>query len=1016
MINSFQIVTDTAILDTYGKDDISLNYQIDDILDITKRSTNWSKTITLPGTPTNNQFFEYMYDVNVETITFNPIKRTPCVIRVGATDVFNGYLQLMNIVINNGLIEYEVSLAGAFKNLLTQISDYGMDELDLSEYDHIRSRENIINSWSYNIYKSGVLFNTGGPNNVDGGQGYVYPFIINGNNETPNETWNIYDAFPAIYVKTVVDKIIKFANYTYTSKFFESSYFKKLILPYSKSIIEVDEETYSNRETLVGIPTSTTYLNLTQEILHGNNYTTQNQSPAYKLQLTRESGTGGPTNNPTVFKDPSNQWNSSNTWTCANTGTYDIEFVGQLFAQYRQWTGIYQPNYDAGSLYYYYKIWLHTPSTGAYVLLDQSYDSLVGQVWIPFSPSTTSNWPSNPWTDLGTQIQCNPSAENVFILNGQQIKLEFGLSHSSSVDWDGLNGNYLARLVLKQSFNDQFTYLSVKPSVNNSFGNDLISMNQILSSYPVKMSDFFLDIIKMFNLIVVDDPNDPNNIIIEPRDDYFSSKNKVLEWDDILDNDSDFTITPMSEIDAKTYTFTYATDDDFYNKEYTTETKRVYGDYQLEIDNDFSTQVVKLELKTLAPTPDAERYLKVSTTGSVDTRVAPFFVELDGENFKPKNTKQRILFYDGLKPSSIQLKLQDYVNGPNTIIYDYPYAGMWDDPKSPQYDLGFGRTDKIYWDSNNVFPNRNLFQQFHKKTLANIVDPNSRLLECSVYLTPKDIATFDFRDKVFLKGSYWRVNKIKNYNPVNTDRLTDVELFKLTDIDTTIQYTGNTPTGNQDPCPVDMISKKLKDGTIITVSQSGQFVSEDCCKSFGGTYQNGVCYLKIFPPVGPTKPIGNVKPLISKGGLDVVPTIQKTGPTVLDRFGTSRNSLNTTTIGSNNYVPNGSKGGIILGSNSSLGRGSTNSVIIGDNITGTEDNTLYLGNFKINQYGNILASGLNIIDGGEDVVFYPMKTNPIEIVDGTKDNVRNPGGSSYARPVIDGNLLNPNTIMPVAPE
>ena len=341
MINSFQIVTDTAILDTYGKDDISLNYQIDDILDITKRSTNWSKTITLPGTPTNNQFFEYMYDVNVETITFNPIKRTPCVIRVGATDVFNGYLQLMNIVINNGLIEYEVSLAGAFKNLLTQISDYGMDELDLSEYDHIRSRANIINSWSYNIYKSGVLFNTGGPNNVDGGQGYVYPFIINGNNETPNETWNIYDAFPAIYVKTVVDKIIKFANYTYTSKFFESSYFKKLILPYSKSIIEVDEETYSNRETLVGIPTSTTFLNLTQEILHGQNYTTQNQSPAYKLQLTRESGTGGPTNNPTVFKDPSNQWNSSNTWTCANTGTYDIEFVGQLFAQYRQWTGIY---------------------------------------------------------------------------------------------------------------------------------------------------------------------------------------------------------------------------------------------------------------------------------------------------------------------------------------------------------------------------------------------------------------------------------------------------------------------------------------------------------------------------------------------------------------------------------------------------------------------------------------------------------------------------------------------------
>ena len=1016
MINSFQLITDTAILDTYGKDDISLNYQIEDILDITKRSTNWSKTITIPGTPTNNQFFEYMYDVNVETITFNPIKRTPCVIRVGSTDVFNGYLQLMNVVVNNGLIEYEVSLAGAFKNLLTQISDYGMDKLDLSEYDHIRNRANIINSWDYNIYKSGVLFNTGGANNVDGGQGYVYPFIINGNNETPNETWNIYDAFPAIYVKTVVDKIVEFAGYTYTSKFFDSAYFKKLILPYSKSIIEVDEEVYSSRETFVGIITGTTYVNLTPEILNGSSaYTTQNQTPAFKLQLSRDTGVGGTTANPVVFKDPSDQWNNVSTWTCANTGTYDIDFSGQLFGQYRQWTGIYQPNYDSGSLSYYYKIWLYTPNTGVYTLLDQSYDSIAGSVWVPFSPSTNANWPSNPWTDLGNPLQCNPSAENVFILNGQQVKLEFGLSHPSSVNWDGLNGNYLARLVLKQTFNDQFTYLSIKPSINNSFGNDLISMNQILASYPVKMSDFLLDIIKMFNLIVVDDPNNPNNIIIEPRDDYFASKNKILEWDELLDNDSDFTITPMSEIDAKTYTFTYATDDDFYNKEYTTETKRVYGDYQLEIDNDFSNEVVKLELKTLAATPDAERYLKVSTTGSVDTRVAPFFVELDGENFKPKNVKQRILFYDGLKTSTIPLKLQDYVNGSFTTIYNYPYVGMWDDPKSPQYDLGFGRTNKIYWDSSNVFPNRNLFQQFHKKTLANIVDPNSRLLQCSIYLTPKDISNFDFRDKVFLKGSYWRVNKIKNYNPVNTDRLTEVELFKLTDIDTTIQYTGSTPIGNQDPCPVDMISKKLKDGSIITVSQSGQFVSQDCCTSFGGTYQNGVCYLKIFPPVSPN-PNNPSKPLIAKGGLDVVPTIQKTGPSVLDRFGTSRNSLNTTTIGSNNYVPNGSKGGFILGSNSTLGRGSTNSIIIGDNISGNENNTLYLGNFKINQNGNILASGLNIIDGGEDVVFYPMKTNPIEIVDGTKDDVRNPGGSSYARPVIDGNLLNPNTVMPIAPE
>jgi hypothetical protein len=36
---------------------------------------------------------------------------------------------------------------------------------------------------------------------------------------------------------------------------------------------------------------------------------------------------------------------------------------------------------------------------------------------------------------------------------------------------------------------------------------------------------------------------------------------------------------------------------------------------------------------------------------------------------------------------------------------------------------------------------------------------------------------------------------------------------------------------------------------------------------------------------------------------------------------------------------------------------------------------------------------------------YPISvevTDPIEVVDGTFDSVRNPGGSSYSRPIIEG--------------
>ena len=45
-----------------------------------------------------------------------------------------------------------------------------------------------------------------------------------------------------------------------------------------------------------------------------------------------------------------------------------------------------------------------------------------------------------------------------------------------------------------------------------------------------KMKSFLLDIIKMFNLIVMPNPDIEGNLIIEPRNDFYRSKQKVLDW------------------------------------------------------------------------------------------------------------------------------------------------------------------------------------------------------------------------------------------------------------------------------------------------------------------------------------------------------------------------------------------------------------------------------------------------------------------------------------------------------
>jgi len=246
-MNKYQIIADNVQLDTYEEIDISLNYQIDDILDISKRNTSYSKTIILPGTTNNTKFFHQIFDVNIDNITFNPNVRIKAIVRIGDNEIFNGYLRLTNIFNNNNEITYEANIQGSLKDIMTTIADYSLRDLDMSEYDHVRDMTNIEDSWTYNIQKFGANLNVGEP-----GDGYVYPYIVNGNSSDITHIAYIYDLFPAPYVKTVVDKLFDFAGFTYTSDFLESDYFKKLILPYTGEKLQLTKEQLDNITQNIG--------------------------------------------------------------------------------------------------------------------------------------------------------------------------------------------------------------------------------------------------------------------------------------------------------------------------------------------------------------------------------------------------------------------------------------------------------------------------------------------------------------------------------------------------------------------------------------------------------------------------------------------------------------------------------------------------------------------------------------------------------------------------------------------
>lgn len=989
-INKYQIIANGVELDTFEDVDISLNYQIENITDISKRNTNYSKTINLPGTAVNNQFFKHNYEVTIDnkTYSFNPNKRISAIIRKGDNQIFKGFIRIANIYINNKEVTYDVNFTGILGDILSAVDGYTLRDLDLSKYNHYRTKENISNSWNYTVKTFGQDFSYPGE-----GKGYVYPYIVNGNSQDIWDTVYIYDLFPAPYVKTIIDSLFEFSNFTYTSKFFESDYFKKLIMTYTGDKLQMSNEEFEERSVRAGIPgDSSTYIQLTQTMSRGSDWY-YNNSNSYKLAypgpgFTRESGTVTDSGSDLEFTDDLGQW-TNDVFTCQKTGRYNVSFDGKLILKVTHDDNKNDMEFKEGKFEYRYQMIL-IKGSGSSMVIDSSVDpndpNDIYGVQL-FQPSAGTH--ASPWYDIDTPLFCAMSADDIFLEAGDKIVVRIGFRYPQAVKWKGTSDNkHRAALTFKQSYDGAFSKFVVEPASNESLGNEYINLSQTLPD-KYKMRDFFLDIIKMFNLIVMDNPNKENDLLIEPRDDFFRSKQRVLDWNLKLDNDSTIKQTPMSELDAKRYVYTYKNDEDLFNKEYQDEFDKVYGEYFVDVENDFSDNINKTEL-SFAATPISDKWM--------NGRVCAFFAEKDDEELKPKKVKPRILFYGGMIGSTT-LKLKSYPAETSFQTYNkYPYAGMWDNPTSPSYTLEFGPSKKHYWYTNEISQNT-LFEKFHKATLQNIIDVNAKLLEATFYLTPSDISQFDFRDIIFLMGAYWRVAKIKDYSPVGDESLTKVLLYKIINLDIVEPFTVSVPVSNQH-CPDDMISRIIKGKKgkqYIMVSQSGLEVTEDCCNAFGGTYTDGVCYsYPNFP--GVTWPDGGIKPISGVIGIS-----EPTGPVSIHKDNNTINSLGVKVSGKGNYVPADSKGGFIIGNNSTIQKNVEGAVVIGDGITATESGTIYIGEIKIGQDGNIYFTGNVIIDGGQDVVFPFDKTNLIDIVDGGIDSVRNFGGDSKARPIISGN-------------
>lgn len=744
------------------KDDVSipLNFNIADIREPEKRSTTWSKTVILPGTAFNNNLFSNLWHVNTiinssGTVNFNPNfnpnLKAKAEITYNDALQFSGICQLLNVNVTDKYeIEYEVSFFGSLQNVYQFFTNRYLRDIDLTEYNHPYTLYEQYLSWSRPI-----------------GDGYVYPMIDYG--YSINTQFRVEHMFPAIYIKTMIDKMFSAAGYTYESNFFNSNLFKRLIMPFNgKSQLKLNTTQVTDRSFRASRTNTQTFVLNNQPFTDASGITN-----AYNTLINFPNDTTPPN------FDGGNHWYdvyggiNLNTFSVPRSGNYTVKTYLKLNVKHFPTAAsvtLSGDYVDIGNL-----IIRKNPRTGF------PSGDIIAQVPVRMKPYpsiadipdsfmiTASN---NLTITSGTTSETfdGELSNTVYLAENDIVQILYYRSAGtqrfpSSLYRVGTNfetvgvNSYCEVNVLNESYATAF------PADNGIQEYDEVDLNYNLPD-NVKQSDFFNSIVKMFNLFVEVDKNDTNKLYIEPRPTFYAS-GVTRDWSYKLDYSKETKIIPMGELNNKTYLFTYKEDSDFFNSQYRSKYAEIYGEKRYDIQNDFLKGEIKTEL-IFSPTPS------VDTIGH--DRVIPkiYTVNSNGQ-ISPTGSNMRILYYGGLKKTSYTW--QHIATSGTTTRMIYPYAGHLDDPSNPTLDLNFSFPRELYFTTNRYTSN-NLYNTYWKDYIDQISDKDSKLFVGYFYINEFDIQNLDFRDSFFFENELWRLNKIIDYDRI-TNQPTKCEFIKL---------------------------------------------------------------------------------------------------------------------------------------------------------------------------------------------------------------------------------------------
>ena len=889
-------------LDLQEEPNVSINYKFSELSDPSVRKGSYSQTFKLPFTDNNNQFFQEWYNVNLETLVFSAREAFDVVLYVGTIPQFEGLLHLKAVYKKAGY--YEVVILSSIAHLFTNIGEKRLKDVFIQangsytdEYNHTYDYTTSTNNVLYNSWTN-TLQNTAGTTLSDGTVAkIVYPMSINipgfyydvtwdsdgfwedgtflrltqdviddlisQGMVTPTSLWSKSVSFgqfkPAIQIRELFQKIIAQAGMSYTSTFIDSTYFRKIYMTLggfsgTPSAVTVRNEDAPSGAFTVGHDVE--QLNFTAWLPEWDG--------SYEVILP--------------------YWQSIK----ANIGT------DATCMYYNDFDGLWDD--VGGGLYYFHKA--DVSMTELYIRHYIELENIGGVNYggIP-SPFVTLNYKVvgyDPSTNsaLGTistgvrSIQLTNTNFNGFVNYTLDISEMPPNTHAYVMFKPGQIGRATDASATARFFKKAITPVGCAGVLSSVtllaiWGHFTQGAYGAVIDVPanvdpeITQKEFLKDIIQRFNLVILTNPDDDTNLLIEPYNDFIAS-GVLKNWTDKLDVSKEMVVKDTSEIQKKTIHFTDQEDDDLYNNSIRENFPQanVYGNIKIqEHNNEFALGELKNE-PLFAPYinsvvfkgPDESDGTMLNMVVQYEFTSDASLIDLK-EGWIVKPTKPKLFWYNGtpteIKRDGYDASINLHTPTASTInafkLYDFPVCTPFDitpgDGSNPDNEYTLTPDNKsLYWNANpplygsqlvynytnsygSWFKN-SLFGLYWRAFIDNIYNKDARIMECYMNLNEVDIFQFSFADEIFIKDSYWRILEITNYQ-VGAKASTKVKLIKS--LDTLSTNTGcdyvlgeingnNVSAGYYVWCP----ENDPDCVPVIGNPQTGLYVQPDCCTANGG--------------------------------------------------------------------------------------------------------------------------------------------------------------------------------------